>query len=94
MVIEIPIDNDPSDATIIYGFPIEEEITSPKIQQPQQEPETDPMVRTRKQPTNVVGNATIPSPRSRVVPTPSQRSPTSPVAVAPAREQLENHLNS
>ena len=48
MVIDIPSDSDPSNATIIYGFPIEEEIQSPELQQPQKQPEIDPMERTWK----------------------------------------------
>ena len=46
MVIEIPSDSEPSDVVVISNFPFEEDITSPNIQQPQQQPETDPMERT------------------------------------------------
>ena len=44
MIIEIPSDNKLSDATVILGCPIiEEEVESPKVQQLEQQPETDPM---------------------------------------------------
>ena len=51
MVINIPSDSEASDATIISGFPIDEEqeIQSLEVQQQQKKPEIDPMVRTHKQ---------------------------------------------
>ena len=47
MVINIPSESEASDATVISGFPIdeEEEIQFPKVQQPW----IDPMDRTQKQ---------------------------------------------
>ena len=71
MVIEIPSDSEPSDATVISSCPIE----SSEIQQLQQQPETDPMERTWKQPVNVVVHPTILTPASHVVPTPAHRPP-------------------
>jgi len=50
IVINIPNDSEASDATIISGFHVDEEqdIQSPKVQQPQQQPDINPMARTRK----------------------------------------------
>ena len=45
MVIETPSDSEPSDATVISGFPIKDDITSIEIHQPQKQPETDSMER-------------------------------------------------
>ena len=75
MVIDVPSDHEPSDVTIIFFFPIEEDSPSPKIQQPHQELETDPMARMQKKPANVVGHTTILMLGSHVVPTPAQRPP-------------------
>ena len=61
MVIDIPIESARSDTNVISSFLIEEEIESPKIQQLEQEPEIDPMARTRKRPAPVDGPATGPS---------------------------------
>ena len=43
MVIKIPSERDLSDATVISGFQIEEEIESSEIQQPNQQLEIDLM---------------------------------------------------
>ena len=86
MVIEIPSNSEPSDATVIFGFPIEEESLSPEIHQLQQEPETDPMVRTQKQLANVVAHAIIPTLRSRAMPTSAEIPPANLAAAGPTME--------
>ena len=56
MVINIPSDSEASDATVISGFPIDEEkeIQSIVVQQMQQKLETHPMARTCKKQVAIV----------------------------------------
>ena len=67
MVIDIPSESKLSDATIISSFLIEEEIESSEIQQPEQQPEIEPMAWTRKKLAPAAGPATTPT----NIPTPS-----------------------
>ena len=62
MVIEILSDSELSDAIVISGFLIKEEIWSAEIQQLEQQPELDPMVKTRKQLALATDPAKIPIP--------------------------------
>ena len=104
MIIDIPNDSELSDATVISGFPIdeEEEVESPEVQQPELQLDIDLMARTMEQPTPMTaprpiaaprpGNATIniPTPSSCPVPNPVQIPPATPVDAHPVREARQD----
>ena len=86
MVIEIPSDSELPDTTFMSNLQIEEEITSPKIQRPQQQLEIVPMVRTWKKHANGASHTTILTPSSCVVPNPARRPPVAPTTTTPIME--------
>ena len=77
MVINIPSESEASEATIISGCPISEEveIKSAEVHQLQQPPNIDSMEINWKQQRRQDSHATIPTPGLHVVPNPVQRIP-------------------
>ena len=77
MVINIPSESEASEATIIYGCPISEEveIQSTEVHQLKQPPDIDSMERNWKQQRRQDGHATIPTLGSHAIPNQVQRIP-------------------